>query len=227
MNNADISNRKHNAVEHYANLYSQGVENLPDEEWRPIPGYECKYVVSSIGRVMRLSRKVHPAEGIIMLTNKHRLVKPSPDSNGYMGLDLYDDNSKAKHYMVHRLVAVAFIPNPENKPTVNHIDGVTWHNEISNLEWATYAEQQAHGWKLGLYTRKRTNSLDEIERAWKKSVEVRSKFVYCVEDNTTYSSVAAAERAANNGVCNGNLCTALKHKSGVYKGKHYMYKNEA
>ena len=116
------------------------------------------------------------------------------------------------------------MPNPVNKPTVNHIDGVTWHNELSNLEWATYSEQQQHAIATGLRdAHMRTNTLEEIERAWRKSVEVRVRPVRCLEDGVVYRSVADAERAATGRHCNGNLCTALKKSHGVFRGKHYEY----
>ena len=72
-----------------------------------------------------------------------RNISTPLDKYGYKRLQLYK-NQKGKNYLLHRLVALYFIPNPENKPTVNHIDGDKTNNCISNLEWATVAEQNRH-----------------------------------------------------------------------------------
>lgn len=71
------------------------------------------------------------------------IKKPTENkANGYLMLDLYEGN-KRKKVPIHRLVAEAFIPNPDNKPTVDHIDGNRKNNAISNLRWATYSEQNS------------------------------------------------------------------------------------
>jgi len=74
--------------------------------------------------------------------------------DGYQVLDIYENN-KATRYTVHRIVAIAFIPNPENKPCVNHIDGDKTNNKVTNLEWATYSENNKHAFEAGLSTPKR------------------------------------------------------------------------
>ncbi len=72
-----------------------------------------------------------------------------PDSDGYVILKLsLDGVTHSKK--AHRLVALAFIPNPHNKPTVNHIDGCKWNNTVNNLEWASYTENNEHARRLGL-----------------------------------------------------------------------------
>lgn len=71
------------------------------------------------------------------------------NNHGYMTVDFYRNN-KATRYKVHRMVAVAFIPNPDNKRVVNHKDGNKSNNHVDNLEWATDSENQLHAYKTGL-----------------------------------------------------------------------------
>ena len=78
-------------------------------------------------------------------SGKMKKMKPTLNPSGYLSLQI-----EGKAYTVHRLVALAFIDNPENKPQVNHIDGVKTNNDVSNLEWVTNSENQLHAWKIGL-----------------------------------------------------------------------------
>lgn len=91
---------------------------------REIPGYE-QYLVTTWGRVYNTETK--------------QFLKPYLHHKGYLRVDLYKGNER-RHFKVHRLVAAAFIPNPEGKPQVNHIDGNKQNNSITNLEWVTNKE---------------------------------------------------------------------------------------
>ena len=118
------------------------------EEWRDVVGYEGLYMVSNYGRVKSLERKATvPANNKnkeYEFTVHSRIRILQIDKNGYSRILLYK-NGKYKLAQVHRLVAMAFIPNPENKPCVNHLDENTRNNHISNLEWTTIAENNAYG----------------------------------------------------------------------------------
>lgn len=101
------------------------------EEWRNITNYEGLYQVSNYGRIKPLSKQ----SGFLIL--KERIIKPTVKSNGYLQVDLHKDKVRKKFY-VHRLVAEAFISNPNNLETINHKDKNRSNNYIDNLEWASY-----------------------------------------------------------------------------------------
>ncbi|WP_242488066.1 HNH endonuclease [Bacillus sp. TH13] len=88
--------------------------------------------------------------GEVYDTKRKRFLKQSSMSNGYKFVTLTQGKRVYKQESVHRLVAKAFIPNPENKPQVNHIDGDKLNNCVDNLEWNTISENLAHAYRLGL-----------------------------------------------------------------------------
>jgi group I intron endonuclease len=106
-----------------------------DEIWKDIEGYEGLYQVSNLGDV----RSLKYAGG-----NKVKLLKQSTDKKGYKRVVLCKDRKKKNHW-IHRLVAIAFIPNPNNLPIVNHIDECKSNNMVSNLEWCTLVYNNAYG----------------------------------------------------------------------------------
>lgn len=88
--------------------------------------------------------------GNIRNANSGKVLSPFTNHIGYRGIGLYL-NGKSKKYLVHRLVAQAFIPNPDNKPEVNHLDGNKANAKLDNLEWATPSENQKHALATKLY----------------------------------------------------------------------------
>lgn len=120
---------------------------MEQEQWLPIIGYENCYEISSLGRVRSLDRLTkHAKRGFSKV--KGRLIKTAKRGN-YLGGTLYEGGRK-KSYDVHRLVAEHFIPNPENKRTVNHKNGIPTDNRMGNLEWMSDSENQKHSIALGL-----------------------------------------------------------------------------
>lgn len=118
------------------------------EEWKDISGYEGRYQVSSMGRVKSLARVSHREyQGDLPVSEK--ILSASNNGYGYLRLGLTKE-CKVTSRVVHRLVAKAFVPNPENKPEVNHINGIKTDNRAVNLEWCTKSENQAHSHKIGL-----------------------------------------------------------------------------
>ena len=102
-----------------------------EEIWKPIPGYEALYEASNFGRVRSLFRY-------------KKILKPSPITNGYLTVELWK-NKQRKRIGIHRLVAMCFCDNPDNKPFVNHIDETKTNNCADNLEWVTHVENCNYG----------------------------------------------------------------------------------
>ena len=117
------------------------------EIWKDIKGFEGLYKVSNLGRVKSCERTVEyfnpKTNKLGRHTVKEKIKKPSTKENGYLQVSLYINNKGINKY-IHRLVAEAFIENPQNKKTVNHKDFNVTNNVVSNLEWSTYEEQEAH-----------------------------------------------------------------------------------
>lgn len=114
------------------------------EQWKPIVGYEGYYEVSNFGNIRSCERQVNHGLGNGVRKLRAKIVNPWNDSHGYQAVSL-SKFGKVKKYKVHRLVAEAFIPNPDNKPTINHINEIRDDNQVTNLEWATYQENNNHG----------------------------------------------------------------------------------
>jgi hypothetical protein len=113
------------------------------EMWKDIEGYEKLYQVSSMGKVRSLDR-------IVLTKNsgykslKGRILSPQKFTNGYLFVCL-SKNATVKQFIVHRLVALAFVANPRNHPEVNHIDEIKENVFASNLEWTTHKTNINHG----------------------------------------------------------------------------------
>jgi hypothetical protein len=116
------------------------------EIWKDIIGYEGLYQVSNLGRVKSLARTIYRGHNR-PLPLKERILKQGC-KDGYRQVNLAN-YGKIKTIRVHRLVAEAFIENTENKPFINHINGVRNNNKLNNLEWCTQSENLKHAYKIG------------------------------------------------------------------------------
>lgn len=168
-----------------------------EEEWRDIPGYEGLYQVSNLGRVKSLYRSTRKPTGGIMT--------PKMDTCGYLRVRLRK-NGKKYTGKVHRLVAMAFIHNPDNKPQVNHRNGIKTDNRVSNLEWMTNRENCNH----------RRDVLGEIGGYEKKPV-------LCKETGVVYESAEAAAMAISGRAnCIARVAAGMKYRH-THKGLHWQY----
>lgn len=116
-----------------------------DELWADIEGYEGVYQISTLGNARSLSRVIKRKGGYFTLRGKYLKAYKS-DNCFYYTLS---KNGASKHKKVHRLIAAAFILNPDKKPEINHIDNNPFNNNISNLEWCTHKENIKHRDKQG------------------------------------------------------------------------------
>lgn len=113
------------------------------EVWKPVVGYEGYFSVSNLGNIRGDERTVKGPHGTrkVISRPKGQTILPT----GYVRVVLYKDGSGNSQF-VHRLVALAFIPNPESKPQVNHKNGTKGDNRSTNLEWCTSRENISHAW---------------------------------------------------------------------------------
>lgn len=111
------------------------------ECWKDIQGYEGAYQVSSFGRVKSMARYRYGRDSCLV-PMQEKIMSLKTNKQGYQVIGLHSVSKK--FFSVHRLVASAFIPNSDNKETVNHIDGVKKNNNVNNLEWSTHTEQMKH-----------------------------------------------------------------------------------
>lgn len=129
-----------------------------EEVWRDMKDYKGLYQVSNLGRVRSLDKIVNSANqygAVYTRKRKGKILKPFIDGKGnYLQVTFYTEGTNKRNYLVHRLVAQEFIPNPDNKLEVNHIDGNKLNNSIDNLEWVTAKENMQHASKNGLLRRK-------------------------------------------------------------------------
>ena len=170
------------------------------EIWKDIPGYE-NYQISNLGNVKSLN---------YLRTGKEKLLKPGLSSSGYYFVPLCKNGEK-KYFRVHRLVALAFIPNPDNKPCVDHINGDRLDNREKNLRWCTNKENQN-------YPLARKNKINNPKL---------SKPILQIDINTgkiinEYPSIMEVERQLE--IAGGNISNCCNGKLKTAYGYYWRYK---
>ena len=185
------------------------------ENWKDIKGYEGFYQVSDLGRVKSLERDVFNSRGIVYHLKEKILVQGS-SKDGY-SLVCLSKNGKMKTMKVHRLVAMAFLPNPENKPQVNHKDEVKNNNVVDNLEWCDISYNANYGTKI---ERQKQTFKDNCKSGKIKRV----KKVFCVELNKTFDCAKRAEEEL--GIWGTLITKVCKGKAKTTGGFHWRYADE-
>ena len=171
------------------------------EVWKDITGYEGLYQVSSLGRVKSLER--------FKLDGRRcaeRIMKPSADLGGYLSCELCNDG-RGKRFLIHRLVAEAFLQNPDNKREVNHINGIKSDNSIENLEWSTSSENTIHAYRHGL----------EVK-------PTRAVLQFDLQGNFIREWASAQEAAPSTGTYKSNICHCCKGRLKHAGGYIWKYK---
>lgn len=130
---------------------NRNIESMDGEIWVAINGYEGLYDVSNFGRVKSLSRVV-PHKTSHTKTVQEKILKLYKDLQGYLIATLYKNN-KCFHGLVHRIVAISFIENPNNLPEVNHKWGNKEDNRVSELNWTTASDNQKHSYDVLMRSR--------------------------------------------------------------------------
>lgn len=179
------------------------------EIWKPIKGYEGLYEVSNLGRVKSLPRR--GTYGI------EHILKPSPNKKGYPQVQLCK-NSEYCPKRVHRLVAENFIPNPDNLPQVNHIDGNKLNNNVENLEWCTNEYNYKHSIKMGL----RKNAYKNLTGSKHYKSVIVNQFTLDNKFVKTWLCVRDIEREL--GFNNRNICACCRGKRPTAYGYKWVYK---
>lgn len=177
-----------------------------EEIWKDVKGYEGLYQVSNLGRVKSLSRALPHTKGYIA-HYKGKLL-PLQKCRNYSRVGL-SKNGKQTGYFVHRLVAEAFIPNPDNLPEVNHKDENPSNNNVNNLEWCSHLYNSNYG------TRRRRISETTLNNPY------TSQAVLCVETGIVYPSAHEASRQTNVNLV--NLCRVCRGERNQAGGYHWKY----
>lgn len=183
-----------------------------EEIWKPIKGFEGHYEVSNYGRIRSLDYYSVMRDGR-RKTVKGRIMSQIPDRYGYPCVNLYDENHKMKHLTVHRLVAIAFIPNPNNLPVINHKDEDKTNNCVENLEWCTvkYNVNYGTGLKRGVETR--MNDPEYKEFLHKFGERRQRKIVQKTLDGDIVKIWDSMTLAASSlRISMGQICCCCKHR---------------
>lgn len=176
------------------------MKDLKTEIWKPVKGYEGLYEVSNLGNVRSLDRHLMLGNHYCLLKGKP--IKPYLTPKGYLMADLCK-NSQRTHYLVHRLVANAFIPNPNNLPCIDHINTIKTDNRVENLRWCTNKENSNNP-----LTREHINIKSHSKEAKEKILATKRKNqsigcevpVYYIDEDGSkirFKSMSEAERQTN------------------------------
>ena len=191
------------------------------EIWKNIKGYEKLYQISNYGRIK--SKEKYVKTGIknsVKVKRKEKILKNQINKNGYNYIFLSNEGKK-KHMLIHRLVAEAFIPNPENKPQVNHIDGNKSNNYVDNLEWCTASENEIHAYKF-LNKRKNNGNKGKLGKENAKAKIVLQINKYTNKILNKYYGISEAERVT--GISNQQISKCCLKRKGYYTAGGYVWR---
>lgn len=174
-----------------------------ENEFYPIPGYEGFYEINREGVVRSVDRIVLGGRGEYNRIAKGSVKKNTLRKNGYYAIGLWKNNVQ-KIENIHRILATIFIPNPNNLPGVNHIDGDKANNKLSNLEWCNQSYNVQHAYNTGLTS--------------------RNKKIVCVETGRIFNSASEAARFVKGYQSAISACARGERKKAY--GYHWSFLNE-
>ena len=190
-----------------------GLNQMNKEIWKDVPGYEGIYQVSSYGRIKSLKRVIMRKDGK-PYTQVEKILKPGTNHKGYLGCS-FRKNFVAKPVIVHRLVALAFIDNPNNLPQVNHKDGNKKNNRVENLEWITNYDNMQHSIITGIRNVKKiTDNLKKVNSRKVNQYDSNGTFI------KTWNSIKDIQMELK--IPNQNICQVCQGKR--KRAHNYIFK---
>lgn len=167
-------------------------------------------------------------EGIVRKISNHYYPKYCKDKDGYLSCSLNTGNNTKKKYHVHRLVAMTFIDNPENKPEVNHINSIRDDNRVENLEWCTRQENELHAYRDGRHAELREKAKENLLKYAVPAIKTPVRQLSLDnEEVAVYESLTEAERQT--GINHRNIslvCSGKRQTAGGYKWEKVKMLND-
>lgn len=182
--------------------------------WKPVTGYEGLYEVSDAGQIRSLFRY-------------KKVLKPNVTRTGYHTVELFK-NGASKRLLIHRLVAQAFIPNPNELPQVNHKDEIRSNNCVSNLEWCTAKYNMHYNGGIERRVANRNYDSELLKESARRNGKKVSKPVLQIDKDKIIARFESAKAASlATGIDHGHICDTAKGKYKTAGGYKWMYERSA